>query len=55
MPIAKGRAVEGLLELPLEPERVAGGGDLTATRMFGSGRPLHPIRRPIEAGVSLAA
>jgi site-specific DNA recombinase len=33
----RGFQVEGLFELPLEPERVAGGGDLTATRMFGSG------------------
>ena len=33
----RGFQVEGLFELPLKPGRVAGGGDLTATRMFGSG------------------
>jgi hypothetical protein len=51
--------VEGEFGLSLElPERgIARGqeGDHRAIRLLGSGGPLHPIRRPIEAGVALAA
>jgi len=39
----RGFQVEGLFELPLEAERVAGG-DLSATRMCGSGGALRPRR-----------
>ncbi len=44
----RGFQVEGLFELSLETERVAAGGDPTATRMFGSGGAIWPYRiRPL--------